>query len=171
MTSAASASPRASSGTVSPYPDLHSNVVVPWRSISVASRRRLARSAASEAARVASTVPRMPPARYGRPAIRAANSALRSPAKTRCACESANPGSTARPAASTTASAAGARDAGPVQATLPSAMTSAASVIAAKAPAWLAPGWPSLGSPSLLTSSPIPVISVLSPSDTAQASH
>ena len=99
----------------------------------------MARSTASEAARVASTVPRMPPARYGRPAIRAANSALRSPAKTRCACESANPGSTARPAASTTVSAAGARAAGPVQATLPSAMTSAASVIAANAS-----GWPSL---------------------------
>jgi hypothetical protein len=50
-------------------------------------------------------------------------------------------------------------------------MTSAAPVIAAKEPGWLEPGWPSLGSPSLLTSSPIPVISVLSASDTAQASH
>ena len=159
MTSAASASPRASSGTVSPYPDLHSNVVVPWRSISAASRRRFARSTASGAARVASTVTRMPPARYGRPAIRAANSALRSPAKTRWACESANPGSTARPLASTTVSAAGARDAGPVHATVPSSMTSAASVTAAKAP----------GSPSLVTSSPMPVISVLSGCVTAQA--
>src|SRR5204862_446918 len=80
---------------------------------------------------VAATVLRMPPARYGRPAIRAANSALRSPAKTRCACESANPGSTARPAASSTVSAAGARAAGPVHATLSPSMTSAASVVAA----------------------------------------
>ena len=156
MTSAARASARASSGTVSPYPDLHSNVVVPWRSISPASRRRFARSTASEASRVAATVPWMPPARYGRPAIRAANSALRSPAKTRWACESTKPGSTARPAASSTVAAAGARDAGPVQATWPPSMTSAASVSAAKAPA----------SPSLVTSSPIPVISMLSGSDT-----
>src|SRR6266571_4805643 len=91
----------------------------------------------------------MPPARYGRPAIRAANSALRSPAKTRCACESANPGSTARPAASTAVSVAGARDAGPVHATRSPSMTSAA----------------------LVTSSPIPVISMLSGSDTEPACH
>ncbi len=62
-TRAASARLRASSATVSPYPDLHSSVVIPWASISAASRRRFARSTASEAARVAATVTRMPPAR------------------------------------------------------------------------------------------------------------
>ena len=46
---------------------------------------------------MAATVVAMPPAWYGVPAIRAANSALRSPANTRCACESTKPGSTARP--------------------------------------------------------------------------
>ena len=71
----------------------------------------------------------MPPAWYGRPAIRAANSADRSPANTRCACESTKPGSTARPAASTTSSAAGARAAGPVQAIRSSSMTRAASLM------------------------------------------
>ena len=98
----------------------------------------------SEAARVAATVVRIPPAWYGRPAIRAANSALRSPAKTRCAWESTNPGSTARPSASTTESAAGACPAGPVQATAPSSMTSAASVIAAKPPAIVGNQFPDL---------------------------
>ncbi len=53
---------RASSGTVSPYPDLHSNVVIPWASISAASFRRLARSWPSVASLVAATVLRMPPA-------------------------------------------------------------------------------------------------------------
>ena len=67
VTSAASATERASSATVSPYPDLHSNVVVPCRSISPASRRSPARSSASVAARVAATVDLMPPAWYGRP--------------------------------------------------------------------------------------------------------
>ena len=50
------------------------------------------------------------------------------PAKTRWACESTNPGSTARPRASTMSSAAGARPAGPVQAICPPSMTSAAPV-------------------------------------------
>src|SRR5260370_179709 len=44
-------------------PDLPATVVVPGRSISAASRPRFARSTAWEAARVASTVTRMPPAR------------------------------------------------------------------------------------------------------------
>ena len=42
--------------------------------------------------RVAATVVRMPPAAYGCPAILAANSAARSPAKTRCEWESTKPG-------------------------------------------------------------------------------
>jgi len=62
VTSAASATLRRSSATVSPYPDLHSKVVVPWASISVLSARRFARSASSLAARVAATVVAMPPA-------------------------------------------------------------------------------------------------------------
>jgi hypothetical protein len=41
---------------------LHSNVVVPWRSISAASPRKPERSSASVAARVAATVDLMPPA-------------------------------------------------------------------------------------------------------------
>ena len=62
MASAASATDRASSSTVSPYPDLHSKVVVPCASISPASLRSPARSSASVAARVAATVDLMPPA-------------------------------------------------------------------------------------------------------------
>ncbi len=69
------------------------------------------------AARVAATVVRMPPAAYDSPAIRAANSWARSPAKTRWLWLSTKPGSTARPPASTTSSAAGASAAGPTQAT------------------------------------------------------
>ena len=69
------------------------------------------------AARVAATVVRMPPAAYGVPAMRAANSGARSPAKTRWEWESTNPGMTARPPASTWTSAAGASAAGPTQAT------------------------------------------------------
>ncbi len=83
MISPASATLRRSSATVRPYPDLHSSVVVPWRSISWASRAMFVRSSPSLASRVAATVVRMPPARYGTPAILAANSALRSPAKTK----------------------------------------------------------------------------------------
>ncbi len=60
------------------------------------------------AARVAATVVRMPPAEYGVPVIRAANSSARSPANTRCECESTNPGITARPPRSYAVSAAGA---------------------------------------------------------------
>ena len=56
----------------------------------------------------------MPPPSYGVPDIRAANSADRSPANTRWAWESTNPGTTARPARSRRSSASGARDAGPV---------------------------------------------------------
>ena len=74
-----------------------------------ASSRRAAVSAASssvDAARVASVVTRMPPAAYGAPAIRAANSSPRSPANTRWVCESTKPGITQRPAASIRSSAA-----------------------------------------------------------------
>ena len=46
---------------------------------------------------MASVVTRMPPAAYGAPAIRAANSSPRSPANTRCVCESTKPGITHRP--------------------------------------------------------------------------
>ena len=62
VNAAARATLRASSATVSPYPDLHSNVVVPCRAISAVSDRRLAPSASSLAARVAATVDRIPPA-------------------------------------------------------------------------------------------------------------
>src|ERR1019366_9182093 len=68
------------------------------------------------------------------PVIRAANSALRSPAKTRCAWESTNPGTTERPSQSITSSAAGASAAGPVQATRPASTTSAASSMTANEP-------------------------------------
>src|SRR5712691_2282206 len=102
----------------------------------------------SLAAQVAATVLRMPPALYGWPAILAANSAPRSPAKTRCACESTNPGSTARAAASTASSAAGASEERPVQATTPPSITTAAFCIGS---AWDA----------FVISSPMLVISVL----------
>ena len=68
-----------------------------------ASRRRAAASAASSRstrARVAATVDRMPPAEYGCPAIRAANSSERSPANTRWVWLSTKPGITQRPPAS-----------------------------------------------------------------------
>ena len=52
-------------------------------SASAASRATLARNVSSLAPRVAAIVVRMPPAEYGRPAIRASNSAARSPANTR----------------------------------------------------------------------------------------
>src|SRR6266511_3606500 len=121
------ASDRASSATVRPYPDLHSIVVVPWRNASAASRATLARSTSSGAARVAATVVRMPPALYGVPAIRAANSTDRSPAKTRCAWLSTKPGSTARPPRSSRPSASGAVCRGPAYTTTPASTTSAAS--------------------------------------------
>ena len=73
-----------------------------------ASARRAAasaRSSLSVAARVASVVTVMPDAAYGRPAIRAANSSARSPAKTRCVWLSTKPGITQRPAASSCSSA------------------------------------------------------------------
>jgi hypothetical protein len=54
-------SERASSATVSPYPDLISIVVVPCRSASRTRRPTVARSSSSLAARVAATVVRMPP--------------------------------------------------------------------------------------------------------------
>src|SRR5215831_12246903 len=91
------------------------------------------------------------------PAIRAANSALRSPSNTRWACESTKPGSTARPPQSAMWSAAGARAAGPVHATRPSSTTSAASGMTANGPG---PA-PSPASGALVTSSPMFVISVL----------
>jgi hypothetical protein len=106
--SLATASERASSRTVNPYPLLISTVVVPCAAISATCLATLAASASSLAARVAATVVRMPPAEYGSPRIRAANSRERSPAKTRCAWLSTNPGMTAAPATSTSASAAGA---------------------------------------------------------------
>src|SRR3974390_3039365 len=75
-------------------------VVVPDRRASATRRPVLLRSTSSEAARVALTVVRMPPAEYFCPDIRAANSAVRSPAKTRCEWLSTKPGMTARPSAS-----------------------------------------------------------------------
>ena len=63
VTSEARLTLRASSATVRPYPDLHSNVVVPCRSISATRRRRPARSSGSVAFLVAATVEAMPPAR------------------------------------------------------------------------------------------------------------
>src|SRR3954468_20149318 len=82
-----------------------------------ASRRRPAASAASSsrvAARVASVVTRMPPAAYGAPAMRAANSSPRSPANTRRVWLSTKPGITQRPPASRGAApAAAARSPGP----------------------------------------------------------
>ena len=54
-------------------------------------------SSASVAARVADIVVRIPPASYGRPDIRAANSSARSPANTRWLWLSTKPGSTQRP--------------------------------------------------------------------------
>ena len=59
----------------------------------------------AEAARVASVVTRIPPAAYGAPAIRAANSSPRSPANTRCVWLSTKPGMTQRPPASMRSSA------------------------------------------------------------------
>src|SRR5215468_10184478 len=133
---------------------------MPWASISRRSAPRLARSCSSLAARVAATVVAMPPAWYAVPAIRAANSALRSPANTRWACESTKPGRTARPPQSAISSAAGACRAGPAHATRPSSTTSAASARAANGPG-PAGRAPSAAPGALVTSSPMFVISVL----------
>ena len=57
---------------------------------------------------MASIVTLMPPASYGAPAMRAANSAERSPANTRWVWLSTNPGITQRPPTSIRSSAAGA---------------------------------------------------------------
>ena len=91
--------------------------------------------------RVAAMVTLIPPASYGAPAIRAANSAARSPANTRWVWLSTNPGITHRPPASIRWSAAGA---GPV----PTAATRSPSITT----------WASVSSPSsvLVTSSPMP---------------
>ena len=91
------------------------------------SRRSSPRSSASVAARVAATGSPMPPPSYGIPAMRAENSAARSPAKTRWLWLSTNPGTTARPPTSTLRSAAGAARPGPTQATRPPSTTTAAS--------------------------------------------
>ena len=72
-------SDRASSSALSPYPLLISIVVVPWRGAS--ERAAAARSSSSLAARVARDRRPDPPPVYGAPAIRAANSAARSPAE------------------------------------------------------------------------------------------
>ncbi|CAM5691286.1 hypothetical protein SFUMM280S_00363 [Streptomyces fumanus] len=79
---------------------------------------------------MAATVVRMPPAWYGRPDMRALNSSVRSPAKTRWEWEFTKPGSTARPPASTRLSVAGALLDSPVHATRSPSMTTAASRIA-----------------------------------------
>src|SRR5262245_35966731 len=97
----------------------------------------------------------MPPAAYGVPAIRAANSWARSPANTRWECESTKPGITARPPASTSTSASGASDAGPVQATRSPSSTRAASTTRPSGSSRV------LRAGSLVTSSPMPVITVL----------
>ena len=76
-------------------------MVTPALSSSSASRLTPALSVASSAARVAATVVAIPPAAYGWPLIRAANSADRSPANTRCAWLSTKPGITLAPPKST----------------------------------------------------------------------
>ena len=72
---------RSSSCVVKPYPDLISIVVVPNEIASLRSFSTLCESASSDAARVAETVVAIPDAEYFSPRARAANSALRSPAK------------------------------------------------------------------------------------------
>ncbi len=94
--------------------------------------RASARSSSSVALRVASTVVAIPPASYGAPAIRAANSSARSPANTRWVWLSTNPGITHRPPASIRSSpAAPARS---IAITRPSSITSAASRTAPNGP-------------------------------------
>src|ERR1039458_8834440 len=99
------------------------------------------------AERVAATVADVPPASESVPAILAVNSSTRSPAKTRCVCESTNPGTTHRPAASSTSSAAGEVLAPPIQATVPFSTTRSTSRIT--------PSDPDPSSGQLVTSSPI----------------
>ena len=62
MCSRATRSERSSSRTVCPYPDFTSTVVVPEARYSRANRPTLAESSASDAARVAAIVVRIPPA-------------------------------------------------------------------------------------------------------------
>ena len=104
------------------------------------------------AARVAATVTPMPPPSYGWPVMRAANSVLRSPAKTRWLCESTKPGMITRPPTSMLLSAAGTAAVEPIQAIMPSSTTRAALE-------WM----PSRSAPvpSQVTSSPIPATAVL----------
>ena len=97
VNSAAMRSDLASSRTLSPYPLLISTVVVPWARISATRAATRVRSSSSVAPRVAPTDVAIPPASYRVPVIRAENSWERSPAKTRCECESTKPGTTARP--------------------------------------------------------------------------
>ena len=87
----------------------------------------------------------MPPAAYGRPAMRAVNSSARSPAKTRCVWLSTKPGTTQRPAASTRPSAAAPAEV--TATTRPSSTTTAAS--------WTSPSGPSPTLGSLVTSRPM----------------
>ena len=107
-------------------PDLISTVVTPARWHSAKRAAAPVARASSDASRVAAIVTLMPPAAYGAPAIRAANSALRSPANTRCVWLSTNPGITQRPAASIRSSACGATPV-PTARTCSSSKTSQAS--------------------------------------------
>ena len=99
------------------------------------------------AARVASVVSGIPPASYGAPAIRAANSSARSPAKIRWVWLSTKPGIAQRPAASRRSSAAA--PAGSIALTSPSSITSAQSRTR--------PSGPSPSSGPLVTRAPMPV--------------
>ncbi len=92
--------------------------------------------------------------------MRAVNSALRSPANTRCEWESTNPGITAWPPSCVRSSAAGAWAAGPNHAIAPASTTTAAS---ASTPS----REPSPVAGSLVTSWPISVINLLTAGPTA----
>ncbi len=96
---------RSSFAAVSPYPLFTSTVVTPCASRRRARAIAAASSAASGVASVARVVTAIPPperavSRYGIPLQRRANSPARSPAKTRCVCESTRPGVTSAPPAS-----------------------------------------------------------------------
>ena len=121
-------------------------VVIPARRASASRSCAVRRSSSSPAARVASIVVLMPPASYGVPAMRAANSALRSPAKTRWVWLSTKPGITQRPSTSTRSSHGGA-DPRPMATTTPSSITT----------------WASCNSPCsvFVTSNPMPSIATL----------
>ena len=82
--------------------------MIPAASASAWRARASASSSSSGAARVASVVTAIPPASYGAPAIRAANSSARSPAKIRWVWLSTKPGITQRPPASRCSSRVGA---------------------------------------------------------------